>query len=518
MFEKRMLNKWITFILLIIAVFMLSSCTSEKYKKKFASLDDFNGCTIGVDNGSAYIPLLEERYPDSEIIPYNDYSDIIYACGTGKIDAFVADEPNMVWYLEEDPRLGYLPDSLCGFEYGFMFPKTEEGNRLRDEFNIFIHELNESGELTEIINGWTDDFDKVFEININELPDKNGRLTFATSTENGVFDYLRNGEFVGADMDIAAHFCQRMGYAMDVVDVAFAALPATLRGRADFCGAALSITEERSKAFLFSDSYLSGNVVMGGLGSRIEGWTVEADELLFFERIADEFRNTFIKDNRWKMFLVGIGNTLLITLSAIILGTVLGFVLFLLNRKGVRVIGIIEGKLSDLIERIPVVIILMIFFYIIFGRSDISGVLVSTIGFTVIFAVSIYDIISSGIDSIENGQEEAAYALGFSEKDTLLLILLPQAVQKSNGAVKSAMVSLIQGTAIVGYIAVQDLTRVSDLIRGQTYEAFFPVIATALIYYFLSLFLTFIINHIGLKFTPEKRGRRDILEGVNEHD
>lgn len=93
MYEKRMIKKsikWVLTALLIMTVFMLSSCVRETSEKKFESLDDFNGCTIGVDNESAYIPLLEERYPDSDIIPYNDYSDIIYACGTGKIDAFVA--------------------------------------------------------------------------------------------------------------------------------------------------------------------------------------------------------------------------------------------------------------------------------------------------------------------------------------------------------------------------------------------------------------------------------------------
>ncbi len=160
----------------------------------------------------------------------------------------------------------------------------------------------------------------------------------------------------------------------------------------------------------------------------------------------------------------------------------------------------------------------MLLYYVVFGRTSLNGMWVAVVGFTLTFGSAVYGMLRSGVNAVESGQTEAAYALGFSDRQTFFGIILPQAAQFFMPAYKGEIVTLIKATAIVGYIAVQDLTKMGDIVRSRTYEAFFPLIAVAVIYFILAGILTMIVSRVTFSIDPKKRTKEQILKGVRTDD
>ena len=318
------------------------------------------------------------------------------------------------------------------------------------------------------------------------------------------------GELVsGYDVEIYFMFCREYGYALEVTDVNMdALLPAVQSGKYDTACCGLSITEERKESMLFSEPDYSGGTVL------LVRDPEAGESGGFFASVADGFQKTFMRDNRWKLFLKGIGTTMIITVLSIVSGTALGVLVVMCCRKGNRAANAIARFFIWLIHGMPVVVLLMVLFYIVFGKVAISGTVVSVIAFTLIFASAVFSMIKSGVGAIDRGQTEAAYALGFSDRRTFFRVILPQALPHFMPAYKSEITSLIKATAVVGYITVEDLTKMGDIVRSQSYNAFFPLIAVAAIYFILAAILIFIVKKIELRVDPRQRSREKILKGV----
>jgi polar amino acid transport system substrate-binding protein len=196
----------------------------------------------------------------------------------------------------------------------------------------------------------------------------------------------------------------------------------------------------------------------------------------------------------------------------------LGFLVFMLCRNGDIVANSVTRFSMWLVQGMPMVVLLMILYYIIFGSVAISGIFVAVIGFTLTFGASVFGLLKMGVGTIDRGQYEAAYALGYANRRTFFRIILPQAIPHILPAYKGEIVGLIKATAIVGYIAVQDLTKMGDIVRSRTYEAFFPLIAVTVIYFVLEGLLGFLVSKIQIRMNPKKRKPESILKGVNVHD
>lgn len=235
-------------------------------------------------------------------------------------------------------------------------------------------------------------------------------------------------------------------------------------------------------------------------------------------RLKSSFEKTFIVGERWKEFVTGITTTLVITLLSIVLGTLLGFAIYILCRKGGKVPNAIKKVFELVIHGMPEVVLLMIFYYIVFGNLDITGTLVAIIAFSILFCVSVEGMLTNAVNAIDKGQFEASLALGYSDRSTFYKIILPESLKYFLPNFKSAVVSQIKGTAIVGYIAVQDLTKASDIIRSSTYEAFFPLIVTAIFYFLMVWLLTIIVNKIEINTSPSNDKTMKFLKGVDLHD
>jgi polar amino acid transport system substrate-binding protein len=162
----------------------------------------------------------------------------------------------------------------------------------------------------------------------------------------------------------------------------------------------------------------------------------------------------------------------------------------------------------------PVVVLLMILYYIIFSKAGISGVAVSVIAFTMIFTAAVFSMVKAGVGAVDHGQTEAAYSLGFTDMRAFFRIVMPQALPHIMPTYKGQITALIKATAVVGYVAVQDLTKMGDIVRSRTYEAFFPLIAVAVIYFILAAILTHFVNRIELRTDPKRRTIEEIKRAV----
>lgn len=230
-----------------------------------------------------------------------------------------------------------------------------------------------------------------------------------------------------------------------------------------------------------------------------------------FSEIASSFEKTFITDDRWLQLLGGLGVTLQITVFAALIGLVLGFLIAVvrsthdMNVQGkkcrnfgdfiLKFLNFLCNIYITIIRGTPVVIQLMIMYFIVFASSR-NGIVAAIITFGINSGAYVAEIVRSGIMSIDKGQFEASRSLGFNYTSTMFHIILPQAFKNILPALGNEFIVLVKETSVAGYVALQDLTYVGNLIRSRTYEAFFPLITVALIYLIIVLMLTFLLKKL----------------------
>lgn len=197
------------------------------------------------------------------------------------------------------------------------------------------------------------------------------------------------------------------------------------------------------------------------------------------QELKSSFISNFIEDNRWRYITDGLKITLLVTVFAVLIGVVLGFLIAIVrtthDKTGkLKILNAICKVYLTVIRGTPVVVQLMIIYFIIFGSVDISKVLVAIIAFGINSGAYVAEIFRSGIMSIDNGQFEAGRSLGFNYAQTMMYIIMPQAFKNVLPTLCNEFISLLKETSVSGYIALQDLTKGGDIIRSRTYDAFMP--------------------------------------------
>ena len=200
-----------SFLLLLLGgLLLLTGCAkNSKEGEPITDIRQLDGQVIGVKTGSTFDWYTDEFINDAQKEYYNDYADMAVAVKQGKISAFLMDEPMARILFMESGGVTYLPEFLTQDGYAFAFPKTEQGEQLRDEFNVFLNELKASGTLDELEDTWfgSDESRKVVD-DWENLPATNGTVEFATQLGSAPFAYLKDNRAVGYDVDIAIRFCQ----------------------------------------------------------------------------------------------------------------------------------------------------------------------------------------------------------------------------------------------------------------------------------------------------------------------
>jgi His/Glu/Gln/Arg/opine family amino acid ABC transporter permease subunit len=217
------------------------------------------------------------------------------------------------------------------------------------------------------------------------------------------------------------------------------------------------------------------------------------------ELIRENIYNSFIYQDRYKYYLTGLGNTIIMAFFACLIGVILGLILslvidynektgklYLLSTFARMYIGIIRGT--------PALLQLMILYYIIFKSVNINIVVVGIISFGLNSGAYVSQIIKSGLISIPKGQEEASTMLGFNYFQTMKYVIMPQALRNVLPALGNEFITLLKETSVAGYIGILELTKASDIVASSTYDYFFPLLIVAIIYLILTLGLTKLLN------------------------
>ncbi len=503
---KRSIKITITLLLLLCALFQLSA---SKYPKN-TPIESLNGKNIAVQTAVLYEELIKDKVPNTTFQYYTMPNDMIYALESGKVDAYLIEGVSYGIQKKNHPQLETL-DEVAGYiNATCIIGNNEKQDKLLGELNEFIAKCKEDGTSDYLYSYWIDNFDpETSTFSLEPFTGENGKISIAVEGGYEPFSFVSNGSLSGYDVEFISRFCLSYGYEPVFYEVPFEAIaPGVETGKYDI-GMNIVVSEERNETGTLSDVYYSTPINLVVIGE-------EKNTATFFDKLASSFNKTFIRENRWKLFLEGAGVTILITLSSIILGTLLGFAIYLSCRHGNIFANALNSFYNWLIEGMPTVLLLMILYYIVFGSSRLSGMWVSVVGFTLIFSCSMYDMLCVGCKAVPEGQLEAAKALGYTDSQSFFKILLPQAAGHFLPIYRNDIVTLIKETSVVGYIAVLDLTKISDLVRSRTYEAFFPLIATAVIYFVIAAIMTKIVKRIEFRIDPKRRSEKKILKGIKE--
>lgn len=219
----------------------------------------------------------------------------------------------------------------------------------------------------------------------------------------------------------------------------------------------------------------------------------------FFTRIGDSFYQSVIYDNRYKFILEGLCNTIIIAIGAVFIGIIVGIITALIRSyydktNKLKIANKISKLYIDVIRGTPSILQLMIIYYVIFKSADINIVFVGILAFGINSGAYVSEIIRAGINSIDSGQMDAGYALGFDYFKVMRYIILPQAIKNILPALGNEFITLIKETAVGAYIGIVELTKASDIIASRTYDYFFPLIIVAIIYLIITLSLTKVVN------------------------
>lgn len=214
----------------------------------------------------------------------------------------------------------------------------------------------------------------------------------------------------------------------------------------------------------------------------------------FLGKISEGFYNNLVAENRFILILNGLRTTIIISILAVLLGTLLGSISCWMRLSKNKLFQILSKTYISILRGTPVLVLLMLIFYVVFASINIDAIWVAVIAFGLNFGAYSSEIFRNGIESVPVGQHEASIALGFSKFQTFWYIVLPQAVKRILPVLKGEIITLVKMTSIVGYIAVQDLTKAGDIIRSRTFDAFFPLIMVAILYFIISWSLIFAIE------------------------
>lgn len=238
-----------------------------------------------------------------------------------------------------------------------------------------------------------------------------------------------------------------------------------------------------------------------------------------FSDLKAEFIDNFIVDNRWQFITTGLKNTLIITFFASILGIILGILVAIVRssydknykemKKGFKkilfaFINAICKIYLTVIRGTPIVVQLMIMYYIIFSTSR-NSLMVAILSFGINSGAYVAEIVRSGIMSIDAGQFEAGRSLGFNYTKTMWYIIIPQAFKNILPALANEFIVLLKETSVAGYVTIRDLTMGGDIIRSITHAPFMPLIAVALIYLILVMFFTWLVSKLERRLRKSER-------------
>jgi len=482
---------------------------------RLKGIEDIGDKRIGVLLGSIHEKYATEHQPNAQLLQYPTVSDLLMALKMSKIDAAYFDHVGLKLIVNENPDVDILAAKVFDVPIAAAF--NEEKDELREKFNVFLKGIKASGVYDEMVERWMNK--DIFEMPDIEESDVNGDLRVGIVCDIGLpFSAVKDGQVVGFDIELSKRFAAYLEKRFVPSDIQFGSMIASIAtNKIDMATCSMMITQEREKEVDFSDKYFDcgisilarkADIAISGTASSTEG----NERKGFIKSIAESFYNNLILENRYKLILDGLKLTLLISLLSALLGTMLGaLVCYMRMSKNKFLLGFSKIYIS-LLRGTPVLVLLMIIFYVVFSSVNVNPVIAAVIAFAMNFAAYVSEMFRTSIQGIDKGQSEAGIASGFTKVETFINIIMPQAMRQVLPVYKGEFISLLKMTSIVGYIAVQDITRASDIIRSRTFDAFFPLLMAAVIYLILAWLLTWALDKVEISVDPKRKRIKRVEE------
>ena len=489
-------------ILLLLCLFTACGAkVEEQHFPVYQGMDDLKGKKVATMTGCFQEEILEKEYPEVEVLRIDNPADVVQALLTKRCEAILLDDYMFNYHSQSAKGIVALDEPFITAEMGICFPKSAN-TELLDQFNTFFRQIKEDGTYDEIYERWMYHAHEA-EMPHIPLPENGKPIRVATNSTVPPLVYIKNGKLVGMEVEIINRFASHIGRSVIWSDMNFSAMiPALISGTHDMMAAGINITPQRKESIHFSDPHFLCHTLIGIRQENSVTSESASDEYVprsFVEKMKFSIQRNIIDEDRYLMILEGLKLTALIALMACLLGTLLGGFICWMRMSRYPLFRHLACLYISLMRGTPVLVLLLIMFYVVFAGTSVDAVMVSVITFGMNFAAYVSEMFRSSINSIDKGQTEAGIAMGFSPTRTFIHIVMPQAFKHVLPVYKGELISLVKMTSIVGYIAVQDLTKVSDIIRSRTFDALFPLIMVAILYFILSWIFATILDFIGKK-------------------
>jgi len=510
---KRKLFIWGLFLTLVMSLVGCSgtqmiTTPDNSVTTKLKTVDDLKDKRIGVLLGSIHDVYATKTYPNATILQYKNPSDVILAVKSGKVDAAFFTYETLLERLQKDPELGLLSEKVYTIPIGTGFDLKND--TLREQFNLFLKQIKDQGIFDDMVNRWI--IKGSTEMPVIDNPKTNGTLVVGTVSDKGLpFTIVKDNKLIGFDIELTERFAANLGKKLKLEDLEFGSLiSAVATQKIDMITSTLAVTEERKKQIGFSDPYLELRVCVFALKKNLANNVEQPTGALsvsWLKSISDSFYNNIILENRYLLILDGLRTTIIVTVFAALFGTFLGALICLMRMSKRKLLSTTAKLYISLLRGTPSLVLLMLIYYVVFSSVNINPVIVAVFAFGLNFAAYVSEMFRTSIENIDKGQEEAGIAGGFTKVQTFRYIILPQALRQVLPVYKGEFISLLKMTSVVGYIAVQDLTKASDIIRSRTFDAFFPLIMAAVLYLVMAWLLTLALSHIEISVNPKRKRR-----------
>ncbi len=456
---------------------------------------------IGAMTGTTGEKFIKDTYPDAGLQVFDDVNDAIMSLTAGKSDYVLTMYTTALTAAKKDKRLVVLPTEYIRDPSCIAFRKGNDA--LKGEVEAVLAKMKADGTVDGIVARWIRPDGSDYEILQVPEATEGEPLRVAVAANREPISFIAGGKFLGMDCELIRRIAYELGRPVEFHDMKFSALIAALEsGRADV--SFLTSTPERAKRIDFSDNFFTNPQVMLTFAGGIPDGATAVGREGWLQRVGQSFYDNLILENRYMLVLKGLWQTVLITFFATLLGTVLGGGVCALRMSRRRMLTSLAGGYINLVRGTPVLVLLMILFYIVFASSGLSATFIAILTFALNMAAYSSEMFRTAITGVDRGQKEAGIALGFTKVQTFIHIIMPQAVRGVLPVYKGEVISMLKMTSVVGYIAVVDLTKASDIIRSRTFDAFFPLLLVAVIYFVMAWLLGVGLDWLNRKIFASK--------------
>lgn len=470
-------------LLFLFIVLCFIACEKKEEQqpadKEITTIEDLNGKVVGTLTGSSFeIDMAGNSY--FRIVRQPTLPDLIASLHKGRIDAILYDEVSLSDSLlrKNGIKIAFRTEK----SYPCAFACAKSNIDLVNKFNEFLSKLKASGELLEITGKWMEaiDYAKVpMPETSDSLPGE--PIVVGTYYTTAPISYMIGHDWYGFEIEILNRFGEYIGRPVEYRLFDFSALvPALQSGSIDIAGGMLFATQERQRLLALTDTYYYGY----GAYFIVDKSAEKGRSVPDMSDIKGSVNSNLLVENRWLFLAKGLWVTIEITLLSLLFGSMLGIGLLAMRKSHRKWMNNTAKIYSSILKGIPLVVLLMILFYIVL--VGVNSVAVAVVAFSMTFASTFASMMDNAITAIGENTYKAGLALGFTPAQILRYITGPQALKDIRPQYKSEAVSLIKNTSVVGYLAIQDLTRACDMIRARTFEAVFPLFLITIIYFILA--------------------------------